>query len=367
MNKFLPSQNPPGGLKPEKIPLFVSIGFDDNDKSGFTSEKGMEGMKWAVDLFLNRKNPDGSNCSCVFYCTTEYISEDKAREQPHFVKKSWKYARDNGFEIGSHTHSHPGGSCFTVDEWLYEMKTCHTNLNKPYIEGSNSNETGIGIDKKDIKSFRAPFLEHNNNMFSAVSKMGYLYDSSIEEGFDHEQDGKNLYFPYTLDEGSPGNRYTRTYEPSAEEISPHPGLWEIPIYVLFVPPNDQCEKYGIKKGFRDRCHTFCDYFSIKDGKITGFDYNCLADFQMTADEFSAVLKYTLDLRLEGNRAPFTLGAHTGIYALGYESEPVIKISESERRRAFEEFLDYALNKPEVYIVSPSAIIEWMKNPTPLPS
>ena len=362
MDKFLPSQNPPKNLNAEKIPLFFTMGFDDNDKSGFTSQKGIEGMKWAVDTFVSRKNPDGSNCSCAFYFTSSYITKEKALEPPHLVKKSWKYAIDNGFEIGCHSHSHPDGTKFTIDEWLFEMNKCVDILTKPYEEESDSNDTGIGIAKSEIKSFRTPFLSYNANMLKAVEKMGFLYDCSLEEGVQDDQDGTNFYFPYTLDEGSPGNKFTNLQNPQIEKIGNHAGVWEVPIHVVIVPPDDLCEKYGIKKGLRKKCALKQDYFEEKDGKITGLDYNCLAEFQMTGEEFLATLKYTLDLRLKGNRAPFVLGAHTGIYSLEYESEPSIIISEQERRKVIEDFLDYALSKPEVFVVTPLTIIEWMKNP-----
>jgi hypothetical protein len=365
MDKYLPSQKPPLNLDVKKIPQFLTIGFDDNDKSGFAEQKGIEGMKWAVDTFLSRKNPDGSNCSCAFYNTSSCITKAAAAEPPHLVKKSWKYALDNGFEIGCHSHSHTNGSKFSVDDWLSEMNKCIDILSKPYVEGSDSDDTGIGIAKNEIRSFRTPFLSYNANTLIAVQKMNFLYDSSIEEGYQSDQDGTNFYFPYTLDEGSPGNRYTLSFNPENEEVGKHVGVWEIPINVLIVPPDNLCEKYGIKKGLRKKCVTERNYFSESSGKITGFDYNCLVEFQMTGDEFAATLKHTLDLRLEGNRAPFMFGGHTGIYSLDYESEPVIKIPEQERRKAIEDFLDYALGKPEVYIVSPVKIIEWMRNPKEL--
>ena len=365
MDKFLPSQRPPNNLDVKKIPLFVTIGFDDNDKSGFTSQKGVEGMKWAVDSFVNRRNPDGSNCSCAFYNTTSYITEGESREPPHLVRKSWKYALDNGFEIGCHSHSHPDGTKFSVEEWLYEMNKCVDIMCKPYEECSDSSDTGIGISKNEIKSFRAPFLCYNTNMLRAVEKMGFVYDCSLEEGEQDDQNGVNFYFPYTLDEGSPGNKYTHGYNPERDVIGCHPGVWEIPIHVVIVPPDNLCEKYGIKKGLREKCFLQRSYFSQNNGKISGLDYNCLVEFQMTGEEFLATLKYTLDLRLQGNRAPFVLGAHTGIYAMEYESEPEIKIPETERRKAIEDFLDYALSKPEVHIVSPKKIIEWMRNPKEL--
>ncbi|MDR0324042.1 MAG: polysaccharide deacetylase family protein [Treponema sp.] len=365
MDKFLPSQKPPGNLNAKKIPQFVSFGFDDNEKSGFTQEKGTEGMKWAVDTFVSRKNPDGTNCSCAFYFNTKYITKDGAEEPPHLVKKSWKHAMDSGCEIGCHTHSHFNGSKFTVDEWLFEMNKCMDILAKPYIDGDDSEHSGIGIAKDKIKSFRTPFVAYNANMLKAAEKMGFVYDCSLEEGFQDGQDGTNFYFPYTLDEGSPGNKYIHSQNPEKEEVGRHAGIWEIPAYVFIVPPDELCEKYGVKKGLRKKCASLNDFFNERDGKITGFDYNTFVPFQMTADEFIATLKHTLDLRINGNRAPFFVGGHTGIYAQGYESEPEILISEHERRRVIEEFLDYALGKPEVFIAAPIKIIDWMRNPKEL--
>jgi hypothetical protein len=362
MDKCLPSQNPPGGVKIENTPLFIAFGFDDNDKSGFTSHKGIEGMKWAIDSFKSRKNPDGTSCTCAFYNLSRYITEEESRELPHYVKESWKYAYDNGFEIGCHTHNHHNGSKFTIDEWLAEIKQCNDLMSLPYVEGDDSNDTGIGMKRSDIKAFRAPYLAYNDNMFKAVVKAGFVYDSTLQEGVQHDQDGTNFYFPYTLDEGSPGNKTYRIHMTELDEIGSYPGLWEMPVQVVIVPPDELCEKYGTEIGLRKKFSAVRNSFSVEDGKIAGLDYNCFVDFQMTADELSATLKYTLDLRLKGNRAPFVFGVHSAIYALEYDSDPVIQIPEQERRRAIDEFLDYALTKPEVYVVSPIKVIEWMKNP-----
>jgi len=364
MDKFLPSQKPPKNLGVEKIPQFVTIGFDDNERSGFTPQKGTEGVKWAVDTFANRKNPDGANCSCAFYFTSSYITDD-AVEPPHLVKKSWKYAFDKGCEIGCHTHSHPDGSKFSVEEWLSEINRCIDDLTKPYKDGDDGENSGIGVSREKIFAFRTPYLSYNANTLKAVEKTGFVYDCSLEEGFQDEQDGKNFYFPYTLDEGSPGNKFTHLQNPEIEEIGCHAGIWEVPAHAVIVPPDDLCEKYGIAKGLRKKCARLQSYFNEDDGKITGLDYNCLVEFQMSGEEFLATLKYTLDLRLAGNRAPFVFGGHTGIYSQEYDSEPPIKISEKERQKVIEDFLDYALAKGEVFVVSPIKIIEWMRNPKEL--
>jgi hypothetical protein len=90
-----------------------------------------------------------------------------------------------------------------------------------------------------------------------------------------------------------------------------------------------------------------------DGKITGLDYNMWTMAGVSPEEFLAIWKYTLDLRLKGNRAPLMVGAHTQMYP------------KPEQRRALEAFIDYALSKDEVRIVTPVKVIRWMRDPAGL--
>ncbi len=56
-DKVLPSQNPPGNLKAKQCPQFVTIGFDDNSKSGLDEKDptkipdNPEGMLWRASTF----------------------------------------------------------------------------------------------------------------------------------------------------------------------------------------------------------------------------------------------------------------------------------------------------------------------------
>jgi len=273
---------------------FVAIGFDDNEMN--------DSMRWAVDTFTKRKNPDGTKCDCAFYLSSEYMEQ---------ARDSWIYAYQNGCEIGCHTHSHPDGkeNNFSVNNWIEEMSKC--------VDILTDKQTGIGIERSEIKGFRTPFLAHNENMPEAVKKMGFIYDCSIEEGLEENEDGTNFKFPYKLENG----------------------IWELPAYCLIVPENLR-EKY-------------------KTDKVTGFDWNYFVEYEMTADDVLAMLKHTLDLRLAGNRTPFLLGAHTGIYSEVQDAEPTVKVSIKERRRVIEEFLDYAQSKPDVVICSPIKVLEKM--------
>jgi hypothetical protein len=76
----------------------------------------------------------------------------------------------------------------------------------------------------------------------------------------------------------------------------------------------------------------------------------------------ATLKYTLDLRRKGNRAPMLFGMHSAIYT---NNEPAMNASTAERRQAIVDFIKYALTFPDVRIVTTKAVLDWVRNPVPL--
>ena len=212
------------------------------------------------------------------------------------------------------------------------------------------------VDK--IFGFRTPYLEYSDGVFTDLKELGYEYDCSIEEGYEDEQDGTNFYFPYTLDNRSPGHTVQVSWGEGLEELTDHPGLWELPVYSFIVPPD-----------LRDAMKSRVDWFDTGGGQITGFDYNLWVDaanggFSMSKDEFLATLKYSLDQRLRGNHAPMLFGAHTAYYVDSY-SASTPNATTAERRAAIEEFLDYAMSKPEVRIVPHKAVLDWMRAPKPM--
>jgi hypothetical protein len=105
------------------------------------------------------------------------------------------------------------------------------------------------------------------------------------------------------------------------------------------------------------------WFDVGSGKITGFDFNLWVSFKMTKAEFLATMKYSLDQRLKGNRAPFLFGAHTDYYSSKYTAPPNATVA--ERQAAIEEFIDYAISKPEVRVTSAKQVLDWIRNPEPL--
>ena len=352
--------------------MFVSLGWDDNAYSGLQGSAGDGAMSWAVSMLGARKNPqgngnagtfDGDPLTNSFYMTSVYVSDWMA-ESPTYVKKSWRNAYDAGHEVGVHTHSHSHGSKFSSAEWDGEIQTCMDWLTKPYDPNENMPDAnkGIGIPSAELHGFRTPFLEYNNAGLGSISGNGFRYDCSIEEGWQPEHDGTNFFWPFTLDGGSPGHDVLVSWE-LKEPISAHPGLWELPVHPVIVPPDSACAQYGIPTGLRAKLKGLHSWFDADGGKITGFDYNLWVLFKMTKDEVVATLKYTLDQRLAGNRAPFLFGTHTDYYSSKYTGAKAS--TPAERREAIEAFLDYALKKSEVRVVSSTKVLDWVRNPVKL--
>lgn len=364
---------PPDGLDPSQVPMFVSIGYDDNGKAGLPGASTSGGMTWSTDHFKNLSNPagagnpatyDGTPARVSYYLTTTYI-EQYSSDSPTLVKRSWRTAYEDNHEIGVHTSSHATSDTVDLARWNTEIGMAIDSITKPFdpdevVHTPNPN-AGIGVPLAEITGFRTPFLQYNDATFTSVQSHGLSYDNSIEEGWQPELGGTNYPWPFTLDAGSPGNTYMLDSGfPNKHPMTNHPGLWEIPTHPVIVPPDSVAAQYGFTPGMRDRVLSAMAWFDVDSGKLTGFDYNMWAQAKMNKEDFVATMKYTLDLRLQGNRAPFTFGAHTDYYTSTWNGSP--NTTATERQEAIEEFITYALSKPEVRVVPHQTIVDWMRDP-----
>jgi hypothetical protein len=372
------SQHPPMGLPVNKVPQFVSFGFDDNGYSGLDGSNGTGGFSWSTTLASTRHNPagsgnagsyDGTPIKFSYYLTTYYIST-WGSESPTYVKRAWHKGLTDGHEMGDHTETHSHGAQFTTAQWANEIQTCIDWITKPFdpneVNFSPDNSKGAGVSRNQIYGYRTPFLEYNDKTFGVLLDKGFYYDTSVEEGWQEDIDGKNFPWPFTLDHGSPGNELLVSWEldPPKEHMTNHPGLWELSPHPFIVPPDDQCAHYGVSYSIRNKFHGIASWFDTESGKVTGLDYNVWVQFSATKAEWLAIMKYTLDQRLAGNRAPMTIGAHTDIYSSKYTAAQ--GSTAEERQQAVAEFIDYALSKSAVRVVSNKQILDWVRNPVPLP-
>ncbi|HHD84100.1 MAG TPA: hypothetical protein ENK93_04415 [Campylobacteraceae bacterium] len=356
----IPSSLPPGNIPVLKAPQYVVIGFDDNTKA--------EGIDWAIDLFKNRKNADGTPARVSFYLNTKGLHVWQ-EDEPAKLLAAMQRLSTSGHEIGNHTYCHHGDIYTNAwDAFTHRIVTLGSDEWQRKIGQALDDITQrIGYPRNKIYGFRAPYLLYNQAMFTSIKEANMTYDCSIEEGYARGFDGSNFRWPYQLDDGSPGHDESwasSPENPDAVTIGGIPGLWELPNHVFMIPKNSDCAKYGIQSGLWHRMKQRLPY--LDDHKITGFDYNLWSDAALNKAEVLGILKYNLDLRLQGNRAPFMIGAHTQYYTDAWASQNAPNATVQQMREAIREFVDYALSKTEVRIRPAIDIINWCKKPVALP-
>lgn len=347
---------PPGGLQIADAPLFVSVTFDDNFDQ--------EGMSWASGFFRELRNPagagtaasfDGSPARTTFYITSGYAAD---------MQDSWLAALRDGHELGNHTDSHGDGLEFTLEQWTREIATCNAKARAALSSPTQSLR---------LRGFRAPFLHYNDRLFDALLSNGIAYDTSIMSCWADSADGKSCSWPYAMDHGSPDADaiYAKWGSRQVAPVSAHPGLLEIPVSVAFVPDDSLADQYGFSPGLRQRVQDQLadaanpSFFEPATGKLVGMDITMFMNAKMTKAEALATMKHTLDLRLAGNRAPLVFIAHPHVYSSRWDAHAPGAPDAADRRSVIEEFVRYALSKPEVRMRPLADVATWLKEPVGL--
>ena len=218
---------------------------------------------------------------------------------------------------------------------------------------------------------------HTRTVFLGLcSGWGFFTNSSLPNCFEPEEDGGSCGWPYTLDLGSPDA--TALAQQFGQQqgkrprlfpaIGKHPGLWEVPPTTLIVPPDAAAQNYGFRVGLRQRVAArspmpYPSLYEPSTGKLIGMDYTLLIDAGLSGDEMRAILEYTLDQHLAGNHAPFVFVAHSHLYAYSNPEDNPDTPTDAARQarwKGLTEFLDYALSRPQVRIVSVRQIVAWMQ-------
>ena len=210
-----------------------------------------------------------------------------------------------GMEIASHsvTHSNPDPRTF-----LNEAKNQKENLAKK-----------AKIPESEIKGWRSPFLKPlGDKQPDILKQLGYEYDATLTIIKSNSLDMAPL--PFTLDYGWP---YDCKIKPCPAKE--HKGFWEVPV----ISVKDYLNKYN------------CVYI---DGCNIPPPSEALA-YKFLWDNFENYYKT--------NRAPMGINMHASWFYY------------PDRKQAMSRFIQDILKLGDVYIVTVSQVIAWLRNPTPL--
>jgi len=191
--------NPPGGLKPEDVPQFITITADDD-----VSETTYPPMK---EITQGHSNMNSCPIPVTYFVSIRYTEMDLIQQ-----------LHDEGNEIATHTIGHVG------------------NPGEGQIVGARDalkNETSI--PESELIGFRAPFLKSTPKVRKLLWKHGFTYDSSLtEQAGDDSRSSPSLkekLWPYTMDFGIAQN-CENLGDVKCNSEEKYPGLWEIPMLDL---------------------------------------------------------------------------------------------------------------------------------------
>jgi len=272
----------PGNLTKEEIPQLVLLTWDDA-VNGLNKE-------FFAKLFNERYNPNGCPIKSTFYISHEWTDYSQVQDL---------YA--DGHEIASHTVTHSHGTKFNEEKWANEV-----------IGEAEMLVRYAGVNPKDIKGMRAPFLAiGGDTMFRMLRRYGLKYDSSMSVS--------SPSWPYTLEYAMP---HSCAVKPCPEMS--HPEMWEIPMTTLLDVRGGRC---SMADG--------CFYTEEADAIQKIFTQNFLNHYTKT-------------------KAPFPLFFH----AAWFYNRP-------HRVKGFLNFIDSILALPDVYFVTSQELIEFTRYPETL--
>src|SRR4029453_18760444 len=155
----------PGGLSVDNVPMFVTIGFDDNAHA--------DGMAWILDFMKAKVNPRGSGNKCTFDggpARVTFFNNSHVGVAMDPIKQQPLRAYRDGHEAANHTDTHDELLARSTDKalWVKEMTTC------------NDYHVGVGTPRGALIGCRTPFLQQSDQTFDAILEVGFKYDCSIE-------------------------------------------------------------------------------------------------------------------------------------------------------------------------------------------
>ncbi|KAI9006228.1 hypothetical protein BC832DRAFT_526221, partial [Gaertneriomyces semiglobifer] len=173
-----------------------------------------------------------------------------------------------------------------------------------------------GVPMEDFRGFRAPYLELDMDTFKAIQDAKLTWDSSLSV------DPKEGPWPFTYDNGFPYACTTGTCDYSKT----FPGLWEIPMYNLVDP-------------------------------ATGYAYGTM-DPPGTPEFLMELLQHNFRIHWEGTRTPMGLWLHVAWF---------MQDENADRLALLNDFIAWTrvYTNNQVYYVTGSQLIEYMRNPVSL--
>ncbi|KAK8761278.1 hypothetical protein V5799_027457 [Amblyomma americanum] len=213
-----------------------------------------------------------------------------------------------GNEIALHSISHQ-------TNWDYWHTINSTQWEREVVDQKVMLQTFANISGFDITGVRGPFLVSGGDQGFRKLSQHFRYDSTLVHP---RRSDEKPFFPYTMDFGF---QLSCNVDPCPNGT--YPGLWLLPVNVLF------------------RQQMPC---AVADA--------CMPQ-PTSAKETFEFLRSNFEYFYTTNRAPFPVFLQEG-----YLRDP-------GRKQGYLQFIDWLLQKDDVYLVTASEVLDFMQDPEPL--
>ncbi|CAN8025914.1 unnamed protein product [Ixodes persulcatus] len=281
------------------MPQFVMLTFDD--------AVTQENMKFYRELlaYPGRKNKNsGCRIAATFFASGEYLDYPSVNEL---------YRMGNEIALHSISHQTDGPGTYWND-----LNT--TGWEAEVVDERLMVEKYANVPARDIRGLRGPFLFTGGDAGFRMLHSHFDYDCTLIHKRDRPDDAP--FFPYTLDYGF--RKHCMVHKCPNDT---YPGLWTVPLNYMFRKyKEDGVDKYG--------------HCSMADA--------CLPEVETSQDTFE-YLRFNFE-NFYTNRAPFPVFLHESW------------LKDEERKKGYLRFVDWLLEKEDVYLVTVSEVIDFMKEP-----
>ncbi|XP_040071791.1 chitin deacetylase 7-like [Ixodes scapularis] len=285
----------------DDMPQFVMLTFDDA-----VTKTNMEFYRELLDNPKRKNKASGCRIAATFFASGDYLDYPSVNELHRM-----------GNEIALHSIS------VNRNPYDYWKSLDTEGWEREFVDQRLMVEKYANVPAQDIRGLRGPFLFTGGDVGFRMQHRHLDYDCTLI----HKRNGPDdaPVFPYTLDYGF--------QKPCMVHQCPndtYPGLWTVPLNYLFRKYEEEgADKYG--------------HCSMADA--------CQPELKTSSDTFE-YLRFNFENFHNTNRAPFPVFLQEAW------------LQDEERKKGYLRFVDWLLQKEDVYLVTVSEVLDFMRYPEP---
>jgi peptidoglycan/xylan/chitin deacetylase (PgdA/CDA1 family) len=194
----------------ERPPQFVEIAFDNctelerwKELTAFAAEMNKDGDRLHFTFFVSGVNFIADSNRNLYEAPGQPRgasrigfggSPDDVRQRVDYINELYR----SGHEIGSHAVGHFSGRGWSAGDWMKELHSFHDILANVGPNNGLGGDVKFAFPSSEVAGFRAPYLDHSPDLYTALKDNGFRYDTSSDSNEDAWPDKVNDLWRFNL-------------------------------------------------------------------------------------------------------------------------------------------------------------------------